>query len=181
MSGALSNLFFIIGGIIGACTSKYPIDKFGYKHAISFHYFFALLAELMVLIPFAMNSFLSPNLKFIKSISFLISRLLYGIQGGLSCTLVPSYINEIVPVGLRKSTGIFHSVFLSLGIFASHLVGNFSLYFNQASLFIVCCYVPLLTTIIGLILFMLFASNSPKAFIEDNKKSLALKGYLILI
>ena len=67
---------FIIGGLVGALTSKYVLDYFGRKNGIVFHYLFAILgAVCMFLPPYLGMSKFGPVL--IK-----IGRYLQGIQGG---------------------------------------------------------------------------------------------------
>ena len=114
---AAFNSLFIIGGMIGAFTSKHVTDRFGYKNGILFHYVFTFIGALFAFIPFYTNT---PKLAclFVKA-----SRLMYGIQGGMSCTLIPSYLYEISPAGLKTKTGIFHSAFLAFGILISQLLG----------------------------------------------------------
>jgi hypothetical protein len=85
---SVTNFIFIIGGMIGACTSKYILDKFGYKYGILFHYLFSLIAELAILIPFSLSKLIFQEYESIGLPSFfLFSRLLYGLQGGISCLL----------------------------------------------------------------------------------------------
>ena len=38
-------------------------------------------------------------------------------------TLVPSFLSDISPKHLRNDTGLFHSIFLSFGLFLSQIAG----------------------------------------------------------
>ena len=129
---AVFNSLFIIGGMIGAFTSKHVTDRFGYKNGILFHYMFTFIGALFAFIPFYTNT---PKL---ACLLVKASRLMYGIQGGMSCTLIPSYLYEISPAGLKTKTGIFHTAFLSFGILISQLLGLkqvLGFYRNQSKYF----------------------------------------------
>jgi MFS family permease len=92
--------------MIGAFISKYVLDRMGRKRGILFHNLFSLLGSL-----FALMSF------FFKSpLTLLFSRLFFGVQGGMSCVLIPTYINEISPSHLRGQTGVLHQLLITFGI-----------------------------------------------------------------
>ena len=74
----LVNALFVIGGMIGALTSKYVLDYLGRKKGILFNCLFGLIASVIV--------FISPYLK--SPICLMVSRLLFGIQGGMACSIV---------------------------------------------------------------------------------------------
>ena len=67
-----TNCLFVVGGMIGAFTSKYVLDYIGRKKGILFHSLFTVAGGILVLIA-----------PFIKSpMCVIISRFLFGIQGG---------------------------------------------------------------------------------------------------
>jgi MFS family permease len=100
------NCLFVIGGMIGAYSSKIVLDKLGRKKGIIFHNLFSVLASVLAFVSY-----------FAKSpLTLLLSRTFFGIQGGMSCALIPTYINEISPANLRGQTGVFHQLFITLGI-----------------------------------------------------------------
>jgi len=67
-----TNCLFVVGGMIGAFTSKYVLDIIGRKKGILFHSLFSLAGGVLVLIA-----------PFVKSpMCVIISRFLFGIQGG---------------------------------------------------------------------------------------------------
>jgi hypothetical protein len=72
------NALFVVGGMIGAFTSKYVLDFMGRKYGILFNALFNLIAAVLV--------FISPYIK--SPVCIIISRFLYGIQGGMACSLV---------------------------------------------------------------------------------------------
>ena len=68
----ITNCLFVVGGMIGAFTSKYVLDRIGRKKGILFHTLFTLVGSVLV--------FVAP---FVKSpICIIISRFFFGIQGG---------------------------------------------------------------------------------------------------
>jgi hypothetical protein len=72
------NALFVSGGMIGALTSKYILDYLGRKNGVLFNCFFGLIASVVV--------FIGPYLK--SPVCLMISRLLFGIQGGMACSIV---------------------------------------------------------------------------------------------
>ncbi len=74
----ITNALFVVGGMIGAFTSKYVLDYIGRKYGILFHALFSVAAAVLV--------FISPYIK--SPVCILVSRFLYGIQGGMACSLV---------------------------------------------------------------------------------------------
>jgi MFS family permease len=99
----------VIGGMVGAFTSKYVLDKMGRKKGILFHNLFSTLGSILALFSF-----------FFKSpITLLFGRLFFGIQGGMSCALIPTYVNEISPANLRGQTGVLHQLLITFGILVS--------------------------------------------------------------
>ncbi len=74
----LLNALFVIGGMIGALTSKYVLDYLGRKKGILFNCLFGMIASVIVFISLYLKS----------PVCLMISRLLFGIQGGMACTLM---------------------------------------------------------------------------------------------
>lgn len=72
------NALFVVGGMIGALTSKYVLDFIGRKYGIIFNALFNVVAAVLV--------FISPYIK--SPVCIMVSRFLYGIQGGMACSLV---------------------------------------------------------------------------------------------
>ena len=52
-----------------------------------------------------------------------IGRFFQGIQGGMCCSLVPTYLSEIAPSKLRGQTGVVHNVLLTFGLLFSQVLG----------------------------------------------------------
>lgn len=113
MLWTLTNCLFVIGGIIGAFISKILMDKLGRKIAILLHHVASILASILALVSYFIHS----------PVSFMVARLLFGIQGGMSCTLIPAYLSEISPPALRGRTGVFHQLCITIGILIAQVLG----------------------------------------------------------
>ena len=110
---SLLNCLFVLGGMIGAYKSKSMLDFFGRKNAILVHNIFTILGSIIV---FGLPAIKSP-------ICLGISRFLFGIQGAMSCSLVPVYLNEISPSSLRGQIGVIPQIGITLGILVGQLFG----------------------------------------------------------
>ena len=109
----LTTSLFVVGGMIGAFSSKFFLDFFGRKKGIIIHYAFSISGAILVFIAPIINS---PE-------CVMVSRFLYGIQGGLTCGLVPTYLAEISPSSLRGATGVLNQLFLTIGILIAQVLG----------------------------------------------------------
>jgi hypothetical protein len=109
----LTNVAFVIGGMIGTFTSKYLSDYLGRKKGILVHYVFAIIGAILAFIAPYANS----------PLCVIFSRFFYGVQGGMACGLIPTYLNEISPNSLRGSTGVLHQLAITIGILVSQLLG----------------------------------------------------------
>jgi hypothetical protein len=72
------NALFVIGGMAGALTSKYVLDYLGRKKGILFNFMFGIVSSILV---FTSSYVKSPG-------CIIASRFLFGIQGGMACSLV---------------------------------------------------------------------------------------------
>jgi MFS family permease len=77
----LTTALFVVGGMIGAFSSKYVLDFMGRKKGILFHYLFTLIGSILVVVAPYFNS---PE-------CVIISRFLFGVQGGLISSLKNIY------------------------------------------------------------------------------------------
>ena len=68
----LTTALFVVGGAIGALTSKYVAEYMGRKKGLLFHYFFSIAAAIL--------AYLAPYYN--RPEFVMTSRFLYGIQGG---------------------------------------------------------------------------------------------------
>jgi len=162
---AFFNVLFIIGGMVGAFTAKHVTDRFGHKNGILFHYIFTFIGFLFTLVPFYTNT---PKLAalFVK-----IGRFFYGIQGGMSCILVPSYLFEISPFGLRHKIGNLHTQSLAFGILVSQILG-FNQILGTADMWHLLLAVPIIPAALGILL-LVAIPDAPAVLIESHNEEKA--------
>ena len=153
-----ANTLFVIGGMVGAITSKYVAEFFGRKKGILFHYIFILLGALLVVIAPYVNS---PE-------CVIISRFLFGIQGGMCCGLIPTYLSEVSPVDLRGATGVLHQLCVTVGILVAQLLG-FRQLMGVESMWHFLLAIPIIPSLIGGLALLLFFSETPRALLTTNK------------
>ena len=151
------NCLFVIGGMIGAFTSKYVLDILGRKKGILFHNLFPIIGGILV---FCSYYFKSP-------ICLIISRFLFGVQGGMSCSLIPTYLSEISPASLRGQTGVAHQLCLTIGILIAQILGFKEILGNQY-LWHILLAMPLVPALAGNLSLLLFFSETPKALLLTN-------------
>jgi len=165
----ITNSLFVIGGMIGALTSKYVLDSFGRKNGILFHYLFSIIGSILLFLP--------PFLQMSKAGPILVKlgRFFQGIQGGMSCSLVPIYLSEIAPTQLRGQTGIIHNLFLTLGLFIAQFLG-FKELLGTSSLWNILLSLPIVPAVLGGILLIFFFDETPKFLLfEKNDETRAIK------
>lgn len=113
----VTNSLFVFGGMFGAFSSKFVLEFFGRKKGLLFHYIFSTLGAMAALIaPQFASSYVAIGL-------IMASRLLFGVQGGMMCGLVPTYLNEVAPNALRGSCGVINQLFITIGICISQVLG----------------------------------------------------------
>ena len=110
---AVTNTLFVVGGMFGAFGSKFVLEFLGRKKGIVFHYSFTIIGSLL---SFAATYVNSPG-------CIIASRLFYGLQGGLMCGLIPTYLSEIAPDELRGSCGVINQLFITVGILFAQTLG----------------------------------------------------------
>ena len=72
----ITTSLFVVGGMFGAFTAKFVLDIFGRKYGIVFHNIFTVIASILVILSFYINS----------GVCVMLSRVFFGIQGGMSCS-----------------------------------------------------------------------------------------------
>ena len=132
--------------------------RVGRKTGIVIHHMFGIIGSVFVLISWLFD----------YPICMMISRLLFGIQGGMSCTFVPTYLSEISPVALRGRTGIIHQLFITIGILIAQILGMRQL-LGSAKLWYVLIAFPCIPALIGSFTLMFFMPESPRALLSKNK------------
>ncbi|RNA35918.1 solute carrier family facilitated glucose transporter member 1-like [Brachionus plicatilis] len=153
----VTTALFVVGGMIGAFTSKYVSDYFGRKKGIIFHHLFTVSGAVLVLI--------APYVKTPECV--IVSRFIYGIQGGMSCGLIPTYLSEISPANLRGATGVVHQLCVTIGILVAQTLG-FRQLMGTADLWHFLLAIPLIPCLIGTLSLLLFFPESPRALLINN-------------
>ena len=154
----ITTALFVVGGMVGAFTSKYVCDFFGRKKGIIFHHIFTVSGAVLVLIAPYLNS---PE-------CMIVSRFIYGIQGGMSCGLIPTYLSEISPAKLRGATGVVHQLCLTIGILVAQTLG-FRQLMGTHELWHFLLALPLVPCLLGTVSLLLFFPESPKALLINNR------------
>ena len=155
--------------MLGAFTSKYVVDFFGRKNGILLHNLFTLLGSLLVLVAKLYNF---PS-------CVLISRFFFGVQGGMMCGLIPTYLNEVSPKALRGATGVLSQLFITVGILVAQTLG-FRQFLGTKDHWHILLALPIVPSLIGGIA-LIFFPESPKALLLNKKnKSAATKALKLL-
>lgn len=163
------NCLFVLGGMSGAFGSKFIMDRIGRKMSMVLHNFFSLTASVLV----------ASSTYFSSPVLLLISRFLFGLQGGFACNIVPTYLSEIAPNRLRGRVGVLHQLFITLGIVSSQIIGFRQLLGSQTTWNYLLA-VPFIPALIGCVTMLLFFPESPKALLIRNKNDMALEALRIL-
>lgn len=165
----LLNCLFVLGGMSGAFGSKFIMDKIGRKMSIVLHNIFSLTASILV----------ASSTYFSSPVMVLISRYLFGLQGGFACNIVPTYLSEIAPDRFRGRIGVLHQLFITLGIVSSQVIG-FRQLLGSPTTWNYLLAVPFIPALIGCVTMLLFFPESPKALLIRNKHDVALEALRIL-
>lgn len=158
----VTNSLFIIGGLVGALISKYVMDHFGRKKGILFHYSFAVIGSVLLFMPE-----LLPHLSKVGPVLVKLGRFFQGIQGGMTCSIIPTYLSEIAPSDLRGQTVIIHNLFLTLGVVTAQFLG-FDFLLGQYSNWTYLLSFPILPAILGGVLLLVFFDESPKFLLFER-------------
>lgn len=148
--------------MLGAFTSKYVVDFFGRKNGILLHNLFTLLGSLLVLVAKLYNF---PS-------CVLISRFFFGVQGGMMCGLIPTYLNEISPKALRGATGVLSQLFITVGILVAQTLG-FRQFLGTKDHWHILLALPIVPSVIGSLALCICFPESPKALLinEGDEKA----------
>jgi MFS family permease len=109
---AILNSLFVVGGMIGALTSKLVINRLGRKRCLFFLNMFGVAGGVLALI--------APYLQ--SAWSLLVSRLFFGYQSGLLTCVSPIYLSEIAPLSLRGQVGTFPQIGFTVGVLFAQIL-----------------------------------------------------------
>lgn len=154
----ITTAMFVVGGMVGAFASKYVADFFGRKKGIMFHHLFTLIGSVL--------AFIAPIIN--RPECIIVSRFVYGVQGGMACGLIPTYLSEISPAALRGATGVMNQLGITVGILVSQTLG-FRQILGTASCWNYLLALPIVPAAFGVICLLLFFPESPRALLINNR------------
>uniref|UniRef100_A0A8D2B9W9 Solute carrier family 2 member 9 n=1 Tax=Sciurus vulgaris TaxID=55149 RepID=A0A8D2B9W9_SCIVU len=104
---------FAIGGLVGTLMAK-KIGKFlGRKHTLLVNNGFAVSAALLMAFSLQAGAFEL----------LIVGRFIMGVDGGISLSVLPMYLNEISPQEIRGSLGQVTAIFICVGVLTGQLLG----------------------------------------------------------
>lgn len=165
----ITTCLFVFGGMIGAFCGNWILSIFGRKYGIIFHNMFTIVGALL--------AFLSTSLS--SPVCVMVSRVFFGLQGGMSCGLIPTYLSEISPANLRGATGVIHQLFITMGILVAQVLGFRQLLGTESSWNYLLA-IPIIPCVICVFFMLLFCPESPKALLmkkgrEDEAREVLCK------
>lgn len=135
------------------------MDKIGRKSGILVHHIVGICGASLVLVAAFLHS----------PVSFMLSRLLFGVQGGMSCTFVPTYLSEIAPSALRGQTGVIHQLCITIGIVTAQLFGLRQI-LGTVDRWSYLLAMPAVPAILGAVVLLLFLPETPRALLNKNRE-----------
>lgn len=88
---------YVVGGCIGSLIGATMADKFGRKNSL-------LFCKTLLIIG-AMMFYFGRYLRFVEAL--FVGRILNGIAGGMTLSILPLYLTEISSIKWRGSLGVF--------------------------------------------------------------------------
>ena len=166
----ITNSMFVIGGMFGAFSSKFILESFGRKKGILFHYIFSITAAIAAFVAFYLDTTVAVYL-------IMVSRFLYGVQGGMMCSIVPTYLNEVAPAALRGSCGVINQLCITIGILFAQTLG-FRQLLGTSDMWHYILAFPIVPSVVGGLVMLLFFSETPKALLITSKDEEATRTVL---
>jgi MFS family permease len=160
----LLNCLFVVGGMIGGLTSKFFSEAYGRKRGLLFHYMFSIAGSILVI--------LSHYFKLVECL--LASRFLYGLHGGMSCSMVPTYLAEVSPPALRGRTGVINQLLIVTGIFIGQVVGMKQFLGNEEYWYVLLA-IPGFLAVLAAFLFLVFFSDTPRNLLIHNQDEISAR------
>ena len=107
------NALFLVGCLVGSLLSNKINRKLKRTKTIFLNYSITIIASILVFIS-----------TFIESpVCFIISRFLYGVQGGMAVILVPIFLNDISHGSLKSQSNSIPQIFISIGLVIGQILG----------------------------------------------------------
>ena len=156
-SWAVLNSLFTVGGMIGALGSKYLMDLLGRRYAMIAHNAVSIVAAILVLIaPYAHSP-----------VCLILSRFLFGVQSGATCSIAPTYLNEITPTNLRGRTGVLPQLGIVFGILVAQILG-FKEILGTNSLWHILLALPCVPALLCNICLLFFFTDTPVELVKED-------------
>ncbi|KAK1136083.1 hypothetical protein K0M31_000652 [Melipona bicolor] len=157
--GSWISSLLAVGATAGALCSGSMADKMGRKKSL-----------LLLSVPFLVSWGLILVAKNIRLL--YIARFVVGIGVGAGCVLGPTYISEIAEVSTKGTLGALFQLFLTVGIFASFVLGSV---LNYTMFALVCA----LIIVLFLVTFY-WMPESPVWLVSQNRRQDALAALSVL-
>ena len=107
------NALFLSGCLIGSLLSNKINRKLKRTKTIFLNYSITIIASILVFISTLIES----------PVCFMISRFLYGVQGGMAVILVPIFLNDISHGSLKSQANSIPQIFISIGLVIGQILG----------------------------------------------------------
>ncbi|KAM4854995.1 solute carrier family 2, facilitated glucose transporter member 9 [Thomomys bottae] len=104
---------FAIGGLVGTVMVKMIGKALGRKSTLLINNVFGISAALLMACSLPAEAFEM----------LILGRFIMGVDGGIALTVLPMYLNEISPKGIRGAMGQVTAIFICIGVFAGQLLG----------------------------------------------------------
>ncbi|KAM9750855.1 solute carrier family 2, facilitated glucose transporter member 1-like [Menidia menidia] len=159
---SLSVAIFSVGGMCGSLSVGLIANRYGRRNSMLGSNALALMAAALMGLS-----------KMAASFEMLVAgRFVVGLYAGLSTGLVPLYLEEIAPTGLRGALGTLHQLGVVLGILMAQVFGVESLLGN-ASLWPLLLGFTLLPALLQCVLLPLCPESPRFLLINRNQESKA--------
>uniref|UniRef100_A0A8I3MIM0 Solute carrier family 2 member 9 n=1 Tax=Canis lupus familiaris TaxID=9615 RepID=A0A8I3MIM0_CANLF len=104
---------FAIGGLVGTLMVKLIGKVLGRKYTLLVNNGFAISAALLMACSLQAGAFEM----------LIVGRFIMGVDGGISLSVLPMYLNEISPKEIRGALGQVTAIFICIGVFTGQLLG----------------------------------------------------------
>ncbi|CAH0721993.1 unnamed protein product, partial [Brenthis ino] len=104
---------FIVGGCTGSILGSVLADRLGRKRATILTNILSIAGAILFLLSRAANS--------VEML--LIGRLLVGLSGGLTTSIVPMYLTELSPLALTGAMGVACPMGVNVGVLVGQVMG----------------------------------------------------------
>jgi MFS family permease len=102
----------------------------------------------------------------------LFSRFLYGIQGGMSCSMIPTYLAEVSPASLRGQAGVINQLLITFGILFGQLLCFKEILGNESTWNFLLA-IPGILAVFGGLALLLFFPDTPRNLLIKNRDEAA--------